>query len=799
MNLPERHRPRYRFGGFVLDPATRELRHADELLTLSPKVFDCVAYLVANRDRAVGHDELTAAVWGRADVTDMQLWQLIRKVRRAVGDDGEHQSIVRTIPSFGVHWVAETTMEDAASSPPSPREPAERSAPEVSRRPNTGRRIAAYASVAFVLAALAAGTVAWNRSRDESPAVAGAASAKSSAAIGVLPVEIESRDDAGTSWMRLGLMDFIASRLRKASVAVVASSDIVALSHGNSADDLGARVRNATGADNVLASFAARRQNGWKVRLTLRGRDGAERIAEADSPDALLAAREASDRLLILLGRNAPSAPADESTASTMELVQRVESALLVDDFRTARRLIESAPPALRDLPEFQLDLARIDSATDDDASARARLAKVLSAVSAEDDPILRARALTTLGFLDSHETEASLREYSEAIDLLVRQNDPEHLGESYLGRAITHSLASRFDEARSDYAQARVMLTLANNSLQLARADNAEAALDAEYGRPERALPLLERAAATQERFGAIDKMVVPVCNQILAHLELLQPAKALEVYQRMRPKVAGAQSKESLHLLDYLGAASLAANGRLAQSRSLLAATASAADPQEETGLLARIDGILARQDLAAGRVDEAVARASRSIRDFSTHGNRFEDSRADTWLTLTRALRSAGNVAEAKSQTTLFARWAQAKVEPAIVSRARLAEAEQYWSEAQRPLALRSYGTAMQTAERSGTPHDLRVVTESYAGALLEGNDLADASAVVGRVERWAPGDFESALLTARLYHALDQYDAWRRALDKVRALAGERPIPVSVQAPPPPRPEFARAQR
>ena len=50
------------FGDCSLDIATRELRRAGARVDLPPTVFDCIAYLAGHRDRAVGRDELVAAV-----------------------------------------------------------------------------------------------------------------------------------------------------------------------------------------------------------------------------------------------------------------------------------------------------------------------------------------------------------------------------------------------------------------------------------------------------------------------------------------------------------------------------------------------------------------------------------------------------------------------------------------------------------------------------------------------------------------------------------------------------------------
>lgn len=53
--------PTYVFGTYRLAPARRELFDGDRLLTVQPRVFDTLTYLLQHRDRAVGRDELIAA------------------------------------------------------------------------------------------------------------------------------------------------------------------------------------------------------------------------------------------------------------------------------------------------------------------------------------------------------------------------------------------------------------------------------------------------------------------------------------------------------------------------------------------------------------------------------------------------------------------------------------------------------------------------------------------------------------------------------------------------------------------
>src|SRR3954449_2662959 len=104
----------YRFGDFTLTASTRELKRGDTPIAVSPRAFDCLAYLIEHRDRAVGKDELVAAIWERVDVSDTQLGQTVLRARRAVDDDGQAQAVIRTVSRFGYRWVADVVVESNA-------------------------------------------------------------------------------------------------------------------------------------------------------------------------------------------------------------------------------------------------------------------------------------------------------------------------------------------------------------------------------------------------------------------------------------------------------------------------------------------------------------------------------------------------------------------------------------------------------------------------------------------------------------------------------------------------------------
>ena len=87
----------YLFGDYALDPDRRELTRQAETVAIGPKVFDLLLYLIQNREHVVSKDDLLGAVWSGRIVSESTLTSHINAVRKAVGDNGEEQRLVRTI------------------------------------------------------------------------------------------------------------------------------------------------------------------------------------------------------------------------------------------------------------------------------------------------------------------------------------------------------------------------------------------------------------------------------------------------------------------------------------------------------------------------------------------------------------------------------------------------------------------------------------------------------------------------------------------------------------------------------
>jgi TolB-like protein len=108
------------FADHTLDTDRRELRRGSERIAVEPQVFDLLVYLVRNRDRVVSKDDLIASVWAGRSVSDSTLTSRINAARKAVGDSGENQTLIRTIQRKGLRFVAEIREQPDGGEPVHP-------------------------------------------------------------------------------------------------------------------------------------------------------------------------------------------------------------------------------------------------------------------------------------------------------------------------------------------------------------------------------------------------------------------------------------------------------------------------------------------------------------------------------------------------------------------------------------------------------------------------------------------------------------------------------------------------------
>ena len=111
---------RYHFQDYVFDTDRRELRRGVEVVSIAPQVFDLLDYLIRNRERVVSKDDLINAIWKGRSVSDAALTTRLNVVRTAIGDSGEGQRLIKTLPRKGFRFVghvqeAEIPADEAAA------------------------------------------------------------------------------------------------------------------------------------------------------------------------------------------------------------------------------------------------------------------------------------------------------------------------------------------------------------------------------------------------------------------------------------------------------------------------------------------------------------------------------------------------------------------------------------------------------------------------------------------------------------------------------------------------------------
>jgi len=761
----------YRFADCRIDPARRELWRAGQLVELPPPVFDFLAYLIERHERAVGRDELVAAVWGKTAVSDTLLGQTVLRLRRELGDDAREQRLLRTIPRFGYRWVAPLEVSNGEQQPSVAVAAAQ--APTVppvdAAKPAAPNRSRIRWLMAGAVAAVAIAFALFIRP----PLAPRPAPQRANPPSAVLPAEVDS--SAEWAWTRLGVMDMVATRLRSSGVPSVPSEQVVALLNQPPANRVD--LRAATAAEWLVTPRVHRDGDSWQISLDAVDGGGHRFTAAARANDLGHAARAATDQLLAAIG--VQTAPPD-GDAPYAEFIQRVDAAVLSDDAEGARRLIDQASAEQRRSPELRLRLAKLDFRAGKLGAAREQLTRLLDEAPANTAPRLRASILNGLGAVAIRADQPQLAQahFGAAIELLAQQHDAEQLGQAYLGRAAAAADQHRFNNAGADYARARIAFRDAGDALAQLRVVANEGFVDLDQDRPAQALPQLRTASDGFRRWGALNETIFAQIGVIASHLALLDARAALEAADAASPLAQRVQNTGVLDSLALARARALAATGRLREARESLARLRGGGSDALTRAIAA---SVLARLELDAGNLAAAQTLAAEAVAALVAPG--VAGPRAEAWLTQIRVLLERGDAEPAQRALLAFESWSRQQGEPRGLVYAQLARAEHAHRFGADAAGWRAeFVTARDLAAKSGVPLEIAAVARSHADALLGARDTEGASVEIGRVARWAESDFACAVLEARLHTALGHDAARQAALARARDLAGERTLPV-----------------
>ena len=105
----------YLFEQFTIDTGQYQLSLDGKPIPVEPLVFDILVYLIQNRERVVGRDELLKSLWQGKVVTDSALGIRVKDARKALGDSGDRQEIIKTVHGRGYQFIARIDESESVS------------------------------------------------------------------------------------------------------------------------------------------------------------------------------------------------------------------------------------------------------------------------------------------------------------------------------------------------------------------------------------------------------------------------------------------------------------------------------------------------------------------------------------------------------------------------------------------------------------------------------------------------------------------------------------------------------------
>lgn len=477
---------RYRYDEILIDLDAREIHRAGARVEVEAKVFDLIALLLAHRERALSKRELNAALWDDRPVTDAALSQQLRKARRALGDDGDTQRVIRTVHGRGLRWVAPVEIEGTAAAPAAPTRPSDGAAGDERALPapatgRYGRRGLAAIGVAALLMLFAVGALL--RFPIRAAGDPGAAQR-----IAVLPV-VDRTGEGDLGWAHAGLMGLMTSLLeQQGNPEVVAAANVQAVLGGRTESDAAAlqALRRSSGATHFVVTELRRLGPLYELDVRLVAAGAAERheTLHGSSPAPLAADAVARVRRWLDL---APVAAAD-ATASGIaspflaEAYARGLDAQLHGDAAAAARYFSICldhDPGLA-WPRLGLAVAQAQSGQAGESLANANQAAAAARERGDDALLVRAlRQLASLAFFRGDLDEAAAR-LDEALARVPADGHPLALAELLVAYGSIEDERGHFERSRAHYERALALARASGNRrgeatvlLNLASLDN--------------------------------------------------------------------------------------------------------------------------------------------------------------------------------------------------------------------------------------------------------------------------------------------------------------------------------------
>jgi DNA-binding winged helix-turn-helix (wHTH) protein/TolB-like protein len=265
-----------RFGDYRLDTNKRALYKGDEPISLMPKAFDMLCYLVENNARVIGKDELLEAVWPDTIVEESNLSQNISILRKVLGEKPAENRFIATVPGRGYKFVADVASDPPVVYVPAPSASGHDSPPDkrpARELPGGNSRFLIFGAVTGLCVALLLVGFYWYRNSRSDAKPAG--SVRTIAILPFKPLAQNERDET----LELGMADTLISKLGDSPELIVRPLSSVRRFSAFDQDALEAG--RQLGVEAVLDGSIQRSGDTIRVNVRLLGTDDGSAIWSA--------------------------------------------------------------------------------------------------------------------------------------------------------------------------------------------------------------------------------------------------------------------------------------------------------------------------------------------------------------------------------------------------------------------------------------------------------------------------------------------------------------------------------------
>ncbi len=421
----------YRFGEFCLLLPEQILQYRGERVeNVQQQTIAVISHLVRNAGRTVGKNELIDAVWEHSHLTDSAVARAILKARQALGDDGQSQSMIRTIHGQGFQFVAPVS---------------EKKRDATSARPSRWKWVLAIA----VLLVVAAGWLLWNpidikADKDTSNNVQAAPLAGTSFAIDSF---VNRTGESGHDWFEHGGRDGVGQML----------NDVYGASWQTVPEDEAPRStvekQRYIGADYLLQGEYTSDVQGYRFIYSLTPAGGESIAGTIEKPELPLLLRAVTEAVVgHVSGDQAVQValPKRYSDPLVAELYARAREAYYQDDHVATEQFLEAAVEIEPGDSELDFRLVEARAAQQTYSDGLTLYLEFLETHNLTSNPGLHIRALEAAGTTAWHAGDIS-----KAYELLSRAK-------------------SMLNETNDRFAEGRVLLSLSMTNLSLGNASQA-------------------------------------------------------------------------------------------------------------------------------------------------------------------------------------------------------------------------------------------------------------------------------------------------------------------------------------